>query len=67
MLYGSNPFARPTQKETHNAIMKIEYSFPGVYNVSHDAQEFVRGLLRLQPSSSVHGGAAVVVGAGLTA
>ncbi len=54
MLYGSNPFARPTQKETHNAIMKIEYSFPAGYNVSHDAQEFVRGLLRLQPSSRLN-------------
>ena len=34
--------------------MKIEYSFPVGYNVSHDAQEFVRGLLRLQPSSRLN-------------
>ena len=28
MLYGFNPFARESQRETHNAIMRVEYAHP---------------------------------------
>ena len=36
MLFGFNPFARETQRETHNAIARVEWQFPDGFTVSGD-------------------------------
>jgi len=48
MLFGFNPFARGAQKETHNAILKCDWSFPEGYNVSERSRSFVACLLQLK-------------------
>ena len=49
MLYGFNPFARDSQRETHNAIMRVEFSFPEGFSVSSGAKDFVSCLLKKTP------------------
>eukprot|EP00908_Phaeocystis_cordata_P019326 Transcript_30834.p1 GENE.Transcript_30834~~Transcript_30834.p1 ORF type:complete len:440 (-),score=158.92 Transcript_30834:570-1889(-) len=46
MLFGFNPFERPEQRETHDAIVKADFAFPDKYTVSQAARDFVRRLLR---------------------
>lgn len=45
MLFGFNPFARDSQRETHNAILKAEWKFPEGWTVSPRAMDFIAGLL----------------------
>ncbi|KAL1504036.1 hypothetical protein AB1Y20_010448 [Prymnesium parvum] len=45
MLFGFNPFARDSQRETHNAIVKAEWKFPQGWTVSPRAMDFISGLL----------------------
>jgi len=49
MLFGFNPFARETQRETHNAITRCDWRFPDGFNVSDGAKSFVECLLRKDP------------------
>ena len=49
MLYGFNPFARETQRETHNAIAKVDWQFPDGFSVSNGAKDFVSLLLKKSP------------------
>jgi len=49
MLFGFNPFARESQRETHNAIMRCEWHIPDGFTVSNGAKEFVSHLLRKSP------------------
>jgi calcium/calmodulin-dependent protein kinase I len=46
MLYGFNPFARDSQRETHNAITRCDWQFPDGFSVSDDAKDFVSCLLK---------------------
>jgi len=48
MLHGFNPFARESQRETHNAIMRVDYSFPES-SVSTGAKDFLAQLLKKSP------------------
>mmetsp|Transcript_11825 Transcript_11825/g.25577 ORF Transcript_11825/g.25577 Transcript_11825/m.25577 type:complete len:443 (+) Transcript_11825:108-1436(+) len=50
MLFGFNPFARKNQQDTHNAIIRCEYTFPAGYTVSDKAKEFVLALLKQDPA-----------------
>lgn len=59
MLHGVNPFARDTQRKTHNAIISCSWSFPvGSYDgkkstwcsVSAAAEDFIRQLLVRKPA-----------------
>lgn len=45
MLFGFNPFARESQRETHNAILKAEFKFPEGWTVSSQAMDFISHLL----------------------
>lgn len=45
MLFGFNPFARDSQRETHNAILKAEWKFPEGWTVSKRAMDFISSLL----------------------
>jgi len=45
MLFGFNPFARDSQRETHNAILKAEWKFPDGWTVSPRAMDFISSLL----------------------
>eukprot|EP00322_Chrysochromulina_rotalis_P014958 CAMPEP_0115848056 /NCGR_PEP_ID=MMETSP0287-20121206/10713_1 /TAXON_ID=412157 /ORGANISM="Chrysochromulina rotalis, Strain UIO044" /LENGTH=433 /DNA_ID=CAMNT_0003301933 /DNA_START=97 /DNA_END=1398 /DNA_ORIENTATION=+ len=49
MLFGFNPFARETQRDTHNAIARCDWRFPDGFNVSDGAKSFVDALLRKDP------------------
>jgi len=49
MLFGFNPFARESQRETHNAILRCEWQCPDGFSVSSSAKEFVGQLLRKSP------------------
>ena len=49
MLFGFNPFARETQRETHNAITRCDWSFPDGFNVSQKAMTFIGSLLKKSP------------------
>jgi len=49
MLYGFNPFARDSQRETHNAITRCEWQFPDGFSVSNGGKEFVGMLLKKSP------------------
>jgi len=49
MLFGYNPFARESQRETHNAIARLEWSFPDGFTVSNGAKEFLSALLKKSP------------------
>jgi len=51
MLFGFNPFARGCQQDTHNAILKCEWSFPEGFTVSELACDFISCLL-LQRASA---------------
>jgi len=46
MLFGFNPFARDSQRETHNAITRVSYDFPDGFSVSDEGKAFVSSLLR---------------------
>jgi len=50
MLFGFNPFARETQRETHNAITRCEWRIPDGFNVSESAKEFVSHLIKKDPN-----------------
>jgi len=59
MLYGFNPFARETQRETHNAITRVDWSFPDGFSVSSGAKDFVCQLLRKSPDERLTAEAAL--------
>jgi len=50
MLFGFNPFARETQRETHNAIVRCDWKFPEGFNVSEAGREFVSRLIKKDPA-----------------
>lgn len=50
MLFGFNPFARDSQRDTHNAIMRCEWRIPDGFNVSGGAKDFVSSLLVKDPA-----------------
>jgi calcium/calmodulin-dependent protein kinase I len=49
MLFGFNPFARDTQRDTHNAIAKCDWHFPDGHSASQGARSFIEALLRKDP------------------
>ena len=49
MAFGFNPFAKESQRETHNAIARVEWGFPDGFSVSSGAKDFVGGLLKKSP------------------
>ena len=57
MLFGFNPFARDSQRETHNAIVRCDWKFPEGYTVSDFAVHFVASLLRGQVMPNMAGDA----------
>jgi len=50
MLFGFNPFARESQRQTHNAIFNCDWNFPEGFSVTEDAKIFIRQLLRKSPT-----------------
>lgn len=50
MLFGFNPFARESQRQTHNAIFNCEWAFPDGFTVSEEGKAFIRQLLRKAPT-----------------
>jgi len=50
MLFGFNPFARESQRQTHNAIFNCDWNFPDGFSVTEDAKAFIRQLLRKSPT-----------------
>ena len=50
MLFGFNPFARDSQRETHNAITRCEWKFPDGFSTSELARNFVTSLLKKDPN-----------------
>jgi len=46
MLFGFNPFARDSQRETHNAITRVDWTYPDGFSVSNQGKDFVGSLLR---------------------
>ena len=50
MLFGFNPFARESQRQTHNAIFNCEWAFPDGFTVSEEGKGFIRHLLRKSPT-----------------
>jgi len=49
MLFGFNPFACESQRETHNAIMRVDWQFPDGFSVSHGAKDLIGQMLRKSP------------------
>jgi len=45
MLFGFNPFSRDTQMRTHDAIAKLEWSFPKGVAVTEEAKDFIKHLM----------------------
>lgn len=50
-IVGTPPFAKESQKETFESIVNIDFSIPS--HVSHDAVDFIRGLLEKDPSKRI--------------
>ena len=50
MLFGFNPFARDSQRETHNAISRCDWRFPDGFSTSEPARHFVSCLLKKDPN-----------------
>jgi serine/threonine protein kinase len=50
MLFGFNPVARESQRETHNAISRCDWKFPEGFSVSDGATELVAQLLKKSPA-----------------
>jgi len=59
MLFGFNPFAKSSQRETHNAILRCSWSFPEGYSVSADAQDLISQLMVKVPSQRLTADAAL--------
>ena len=50
MMFGFNPFARESQMQTYDTILKCDWNFPDGFSVTDDAKAFIRQLLRESPT-----------------
>lgn len=50
LLVGKPPFQSKNSKQTCSRIKKLDYSFPSSIHLSHDAKNFIKSLLQLNPT-----------------
>lgn len=53
-MFGRPPFESPEVKQTYKKIKANQFSFPDTVSVSESAKDFIKALLKTEPSSRIN-------------